>query len=101
MAEFTGVSAAAFEQPSVGHHTGADTRAESQHDEISHASGGAELHLAQGGGVGIVGGIHAESSQTAQYLGERHRRLPWEVSGALYGACVRIDAGRADTYANE
>ena len=61
MAQLTGHAVAPQHHLSVAHDAAADARAQSNHDEVLHAFRHAILHLAHGGGVGIVGQAHGDA----------------------------------------
>ena len=101
VAQLAGEAVATVDHLPVGHDARAHARAQGDVDEVLHAPGHAVGHLAQGGGVGVVGdGDGHPAQRVAEELGQRHHAVvrPGQVGGVLDGAPVVVGVGRADAH---
>lgn len=97
VAQLSGQAAGAGEESAGGHDAGAYACAQRDGDEIGEASGGAETHLAQCGGIGVVGCSHGQPEAFAHEAAQGDGRLPGEVLAEGYRA-PEVDVWRADAY---
>ncbi len=103
----------AVNQFAVAHDARAQTRAEGDYDEVFHAFGVAEDHLADGRGIGVVGDGHVHARERrldVVHEVEHAARLVGillvvaefpQVGGGLDHARMEVGVRRADTYSYE
>ena len=97
MAQLAGKAVAAVDQLAIDHHAGANTGAECDHDEILETAGSAIGHLADSGGIGVVGDSYGNVELVAQKLGKRHGSGPGKIHSVLDHAGVIVGVGGAHT----
>ena len=101
VAEFAGEAVVAIKQLAVDDDAAAYAGAEGYHNEILHSLGGAVHHLADGGGIGVIGqGNRQTAEQRRKFLAELHRGVvgPGDVGGIADFAGVIVAVG--GTYAH-
>ena len=97
MAEFSGESVMAVDKLSVDYDSGTDTGAKRNHDEVFQAAGGAIGHLADSGGVGVIGDGDRNTEFIADKLSQGYGCGPGEVHTAFDGSRIIVGVGGADT----
>ena len=101
MTQLTCKSVVTVEQLTVDHDTRAYAGAEGDDDEVLHATGHAIDHLADSGGIGIVGESHGDVVEAlAEEFSEGHYTVvsPRQIGGKLDGAVIVIAIGGANAH---
>ena len=76
MAELAGETVVAIDKLSVDDDSAAHACAKSDHDEILQSACGAVGHLADGGGVSVIGNGNGHTHLFRKHLGEGYGRWP-------------------------
>src|SRR5690606_26291248 len=90
MAEFTGKSVMSVYEFSICDNAAAYTRAERDHDKVSHALSSAVDHFADCGCVRIIGKGYRNAGFIFHQFCERYDAFPGKIGSVFNSACVII-----------
>ena len=101
MTQLTGKAVVAVKQLTIDDDTRTYARAQGDDDEVLHAASHTIDHLADSGGISVVGECYGDVVQAlAEELCQRHDAVvgPRQIGSKLDGAVVEVTVGGADTH---